>query len=40
MLDAREAIKKRIRVLNYVDNEMIAKIHLISSEIVECIKNG
>ena len=40
MFDVREAIKKRIRVLNYMDDEMIAKIHLINSEIVECIKNG
>ncbi len=40
MIDVKEAINKRMKIFSYIDDEMINKIHLISSEIVECIKNG
>lgn len=40
LFDTKESIKKRIKILSYVDDEKIEKINLISSEIVECIKNG
>lgn len=40
MLNAKDSIKKRMDVLNYIDDDMINKIHLISNLIIECIKNG
>lgn len=40
MIDVIQAIEKRKRIFQYVDDEMIEKIHLVSAEIVECIKNG
>lgn len=40
LIDVNRAIDKRAKILNFVDKEMINKVHIISNEIVECIKNG